>query len=96
MLKTRHPYALALVIWYLMYPPWNTAKQAIDATLPFRNWYQVATFDSSGDCRARRIATLTAMDERITGYDADKRVEAQQLWYEARCISADDSRLQPK
>jgi hypothetical protein len=96
MLKTRHASALALVVWYLMYPPWNTAKQAIDATLPLRNWYQVSNFDSSGDCRTHRIATLTAMDEQIAGYDAEKRAEAQKLWYEARCMSADDPRLRPK
>jgi hypothetical protein len=87
--------ALALVTWLLLYPPWNDKKQVIDPSLPFREWYQVGTFETSGECRAESMKTLEQMDNQIMGTNADSDDE-QLLRHDARCIASDDPRLQPK
>jgi hypothetical protein len=88
--------ALAMMAWYLMYPPWNADKQALDPTLPFSHWYQVGEFSSSTDCRARRFEILKGMDSQIARSDNYNEDEERRLREQARCIAEDDSRLQPK
>ena len=33
-MKPRHAAALALVGWYLLYPPWSAKQQGVDPSLP--------------------------------------------------------------
>jgi hypothetical protein len=82
-----------MMAWYLMYPPWNPQKQALDPTLPFRNWYQVGEFSSSNDCRARRFEILKGLDSQIARSGNYNEDEERRLRDEARCIADDDSRL---
>jgi hypothetical protein len=95
-MRSYHRVALALAIWYLMYPPWNTDKQAIDPTQPFRNWYQVGEFSSSNDCRARRFEVLKGMDSQIAHSDTYNEDEERRLRDQARCMEDDDPRLKSK
>jgi len=95
-MSSYHRVALALAAWYLMYPPWNTQKQAIDPTLPFGNWYQVGEFSTSADCRARRFEILKGMDSQIAHTDNTNEDEERRLREEARCIADVDPRLKPK
>ncbi len=95
-MRSYHRVALAIAVWYLLYPPWNNQKQAIDPSLPFREWYQVATFSSSTDCRARRFEILKGMDSQIARSDNYNEDEERRLRDDARCIADGDSRLQPK
>jgi hypothetical protein len=95
-MRSYHRVALAVMAWYLMYPPWNTEKQAIDPTLPFTEWYQVGTFPSDTECRARRFEILKGMDSQIAHSDNTNEDEERRLRDDARCIAEDDSRLQPR
>jgi hypothetical protein len=85
-----------MITWFLLYPPWNADKQALDSTLPFRVWYQVGEFSSSTDCRARRFEILKGMDAQIARSDGYNEDEERRLRDEARCIADDDPRLKPK
>ena len=88
-----HAAVLALVVWYLMYPPWNAEKEIVDPTLPLNRWYQVATFDSSEDCEASKFGVLEEMDERVHDLTPDKAAQQERLRHRARCVSADDPHL---
>jgi hypothetical protein len=95
-MNARHVFALTLVGWFLMYPPWNRSKQAIDPDLPFRLWYQVAAFNSSSECRSQSAEVLERLDAQINESGPTKSAEEERLRTEARCVSDDDPRLKPK
>ena len=65
-----------MVASYLLYPPWSAEKEIVDPTLPLNRWYQVATFDSSADCEARKFGILEEMDKRAR--DRSPETVAQQ------------------
>ena len=92
-MKPRHEVALALVVWYLLYPPWNAEKGIVDPTLPLNRWYQVATFDSSTDCDALKFGVLEEMDKWTHDLTPDKAAQQEGLRHQARCVSADDPHL---
>jgi hypothetical protein len=96
-MKPRHAAALAMVGWYLLYPPWNAEKGREDPGLPLNRWYQVATFDSSADCEARKMKVLEVLEdlEKQT-HDLDGQEIAASMrmrFHQARCVSADDPQL---
>jgi hypothetical protein len=95
-MKPRHAAALALVVWYLLYPPWSAKQQGVDPSLPLNRWYEVATFDSSPDCEARKFKVLQEMDKQIQEPTPGKLVTTERLRYQAQCASADDPRLKKK
>jgi hypothetical protein len=92
-MKPRHAAALALVGWYLLYPRWNAKKATLDPGLPLYRWYQVATFDSSADCEARKMKVLEDPDNHTHARDAKKIADQERLRHQARCVSADDPQL---
>jgi hypothetical protein len=59
-------------------------------------WYEVATFDSSADCEARKFKVLQEMDKQIQEPTPGKLVTTERLRYPAQCASADDPRLKKK
>jgi hypothetical protein len=95
-MKRRHAAALALVVWYLLYPPWSAKQQGVDPSLPLNRWYEVATFDSSADCEASKFKVLQEMDKQIQEPTPGKLVTTERLRYRAQCASADDPRLKGK
>ncbi len=92
-MRSYHRAAIAIAVCYLMYPPWNTQKQAIDPSMPIRDWYQVATFSSSSECRARSFELLRQMDGQIAHSDSYNEDEQRRLRADAQCIEENDPRL---
>lgn len=95
-MKPPHVAALALVLWYLPYPPWSEKQQGVDPSLLLNRWYEVATFDSSADCEARKLKVLQEMDEQIQEPTPGKLVTTERLRHQAKCASADEPRLKKK
>jgi hypothetical protein len=95
-MKPRHAAALAMVAWYLLYPPWNAEKEIVDSTLALNRWYQVSTFDSSADCEARKFGILEEMDNRARDRSPETVAQQERLRHQARCVSADNPRLKGK
>jgi hypothetical protein len=88
-MKSRHAAALALVGWYLMFPPIDpktrfrsfdptVTEQQPDLKAPLHTWWIADTFDSLDQCRA----AITSMKPKPTGF-----------WSNIRCVSSDDPRL---
>jgi hypothetical protein len=95
-MKPRHAAALALVVWYLLYPPWSEEQQGVDPSLPINRWYEVATFDSSTDCEARKLKVLQEMEKQTQEPTPGKLATMERLRHQAKCASADDPRLKKK
>ena len=49
-MNLRHPAALALVGWYLMFPP-VASNGRVDAYAPLSKWWKFEKDDSAGECR---------------------------------------------
>jgi hypothetical protein len=95
-MKRSHAAALALVVWYLLYPPWSEKQQGLDDSLPLNRGYEVATFDSSADCEARKLKVLQEMDKQIQEPTPGKLVTTERMRHQAKCASADDPCVKEK
>ena len=82
-MKIGHAAALALVGWYLVTPPWQKGKNAVEEKLdaPLSKWIQSHAFDSAAECEALREQVIKAQK------DAGISVTAE------RCVASDDPRL---
>jgi hypothetical protein len=67
----------------------------MDPGLPPCSWYQMATFDSSADCEARKMK-VEDMDTEAHDRDAKKIAEQERLRHQARRVSADDLQLRKR
>jgi hypothetical protein len=88
--KPRHAAALALVGWYLMFPPIDpnsrfrgsnptVTYQQLDMKAPLYNWWIADTFNTSDACKAA-IASMN--------------LKPRDYWYgKDQCVSSDDLRL---
>ena len=84
-----HTCALALVGWYLMYPPYSPPT-GLDISAPLSQWEQRASFDSAAKCE-KFLAGLTWPFDR----PGKRQDEPEALRY-AKCIATDDPRLKDK
>jgi hypothetical protein len=93
-MKLRHGAALALVVWYLMVPPYRICSDCSDRlqpdppNAPLKKWETVHRFD-----------TLTKCEENLLWYQREKnrmsfkRPRVSFIATYGKCISDDDPRL---
>jgi hypothetical protein len=86
----RHAGALALVGWYLMFPPLSSdPTKVIEPGLALSHWRQAVAFDSAKECEDVKLKFLSLAPlpprykilENIPGFGF------------AQCVSSDDPRL---
>ncbi len=86
-MKARHAAALALVGWYLMFPPIDPASrfdpsvrtQQLDLKAPLHTWWVADTFNTSDQCKAA-IASMN--------------LKPNDFWYgKYQCVSSADPKL---
>jgi hypothetical protein len=96
-MKPRHAAALALVGWYLLFPPFNQwlDYQGVSAYhgAAFRNWQRFATLDTQQNCERMK-------DQLREQFDKDQKEPVlNRMQYDLRlsqCMAADDPRLKGK
>jgi hypothetical protein len=96
MKRTCHAAALALVGWYLMFPPASQKKAGLlqwNADAPLSSWKTAQSFDTATECEAALQA------RRKEGY-SEARLQSKEmadgmrgLVDSAVCVSSDDPRL---
>jgi hypothetical protein len=87
-MKLRHAAALALVGWWVMFPPLVGGRCQVNA--PLSQWDKSGPFDTADQCKsAMAIDQLPSAIAKTTNGDAEsiKRIKAEQ------CVSTDDPRL---
>jgi hypothetical protein len=86
----RHAGALALVVWYLMFPPIDPSSrfdptvttQQLDLKAPLHEWWIGDTFSTFDQCKAA-VASM--------------KLKRGNFWFgKDQCFSSEDSRLQDR
>ena len=104
-MKLRHAAALALVGWYLMFPPFTQGWSARGASLKL--WQIQDTFDSKADCEsalseykadpARHLPFFRGRNPNEVRYEIAKDPNFWNPIIAAiQCVASDDPRLKPK
>jgi hypothetical protein len=83
-MKLRRIAALALLGWYLMYPP-QSGAYGFNFHAPLSEWNQLAAYDSAARCEADR-------NKKWAFPVGTNKIEAERL-SQGRCICSDDPRL---
>jgi hypothetical protein len=108
-MKPRHAAALALVDWYLLFPPW-VAPNTFDAHAPLSKWHQyeggyergigkqrmnddTGAYESRAECVSDRKSIVELYRNNPKWHDAEWFVR---VWSAAQCVPINDSRLKPK
>ncbi len=101
-MNLRHAAALAVVGWYLMYPPMTSPNQ-VPTDWPLAEWKNVGSFDTATDCEGVKIqmADMIRDPTEIAKMKEDALKEGghwdQQVAITrseaAKCVSTDDPRL---
>src|ERR1700730_16572314 len=104
-MNPRHAAAFALVSWYLMIPPLNSAGSPDDAS-PLTSWHNEKSFDSARQCEDGKVTVLEREIEALKrlekiqipqspeGFDQYIRWRRRQF-AASKCIATDDPRLKP-
>jgi len=102
-MNLRHAAALALVGWYLMFPPVDNHNH-VELSAPMVKWQSLMTFDSAGNCENARSGVVNrplssdemetfTEDSLASGHvplsDAEVRTRISAML----CISSNDPRL---
>jgi hypothetical protein len=93
----RHAAALALVGWYLMYPPVTPAgKSLTDA--PLTEWKSGASFDTAKDCETARAHMRKASKDlrNATPRGYQEGLDFAESIGDGQCVATDDPRLKEK
>jgi hypothetical protein len=92
-MKIAHAGALALVVWYLMTPPYEHASNRIYMQAPLFDWHISASFGSSVECEK-------FLESQIQFYRNYPKAEYDRwlkgLTSAERCVLSDDPRLKSK
>jgi hypothetical protein len=108
-MNLRHAAALALVGWYLMFPPW-VAPNTFDAHAPLSEWHQyeggyeravgkkrwkddTGAFDSRAECVSDQKSIVELYRTNPKWHDAEWFVR---VWSAAQCVPTNDPRLKSK
>ena len=105
-MNLRHAAALALVGWYFMAPPFDSARNVV-ANAPLAQWQIIASFDSASACQSAKFEVtqreqaeperlLKSAPSTVTDADLQKFIQADSTANRAIasvCISTDDPRL---
>lgn len=83
-MKPRHATAIALVTFYLIYPPMDGKNILIHA--PYMKWVSGGSFDNFNDCATARRGLEELDEQRITGKAPFVAVPAARF---ANCVSID-------
>jgi hypothetical protein len=97
-MNLRHAAALALVGWYLMYPPTTPRPDHRNLTdAPLAEWKSGKSFDTAKECEAARLRVKKSAKELedATVGDAVFHNLAENI-ASAQCIDSDDPRLKEK
>ena len=78
-MKIRHAAALALVGWYLLWPP------GYFLGIPIAKWHRRAVFDNKAQCQIWRLNLIQHPPEHLRFPP----------WNQPQCVSSDDPRLKP-
>ena len=90
-MKLRHAAALALVGWYLMFPPWNKAGDALVLDAPLSQWRTISSFDTAKECSADRAEHYGKA--LYPPPDSHPPPLAVAMLAASHCIASDDPRL---
>ena len=97
-MKPCHAAMLALVGWYLMYPPLTPDNQVLTER-PLAEWKSGASFDTAKDCEAARSHVSKdgekLQDAAEAAHDAIGGNLARDMTW-AQCVTSDDPRLKEK
>ena len=84
-MRPRHAAVLALVGWYLMFPPDSvTAPHYADAEAPLSRWI--------GGDREDIFDTLKSCQKTLAELRNEER-DKELIWASSKCIASDDPRL---
>ena len=106
-MNLRHAAALALVGWYLMFPPpaMNTKDSVVDVDAPVGKWTIWASYDAVKDCEAERSKKqqefLRLFQEALRSEKDPRNPSPRMLSIfltgnMMACIATDDPRLKEK
>jgi hypothetical protein len=102
-MKPRHAAALALMGWYLIFPPPRTADDVPDPKAPLSEWQKIGPFDTIEDCQKYPSHLLEIMhgfyvDHPEIGESGERRDNADRkaLFAHSQCVTTDDPRLKGK
>jgi|SRR5271163_1098482 len=91
-LNPRHAAALALMVWYLMYP---IQKYQVLPNAPLKYWQREGTFDTAAKCKQamdgniRELQAIPRARSFIGVPDGDPYLKAAK---NGRCVASDDPR----
>jgi len=95
-MNLRHAAALALVGWYLMVPPLDSANMTqVNAGALLSEWHSMKSYSSKKDCEKERDEKRAAGARGLHSPSQTKRVMATAL-SSAQCVASDDPRLKEK
>jgi hypothetical protein len=101
-MKLHHAAALALLVWYLMFPPMNSwpGTPWIDRSAPSSKWSKEAAFDSARDCEIARekqeMDFARAVKSEMAKHHETHPNLSSQIDEGVLCIASDDPRLKRK
>jgi hypothetical protein len=89
-MKLHHAAALALMVWYLLIPPWNVDSKgsplfSSNPDAPLSQWTKEGTFDSPNACDQAL--------HRLICCNGSEPLPDRLREYAAQCITSDDPRL---
>jgi hypothetical protein len=82
-MKPRHAAALALVGWYLMFPPVDYPNNTVLAMASFRYWENYRSFDSAIECndyRNANIREIAALDSKPVNKQEERHADQVLKW----------------
>lgn len=96
-MKPRHAAALALVGWYLMFPPDRPDTHQIEDQAPISQWQSLRSFESVQECmnaKASAVQRTEVSEEKMQTDVVRRMLHIKAL--EAQCIATNDPRLKCK
>jgi hypothetical protein len=93
----RHAAALALVGWYLMFPPEQPGSLKVEDQAPISQWQSFRSFESAQECmsaKASAVQQSKVSKETMQTEVARRNVHLKAL--ASQCIATDDPRLKCK
>lgn len=97
----RHAAALALIGWYLVFPPLRESSlggKCYDANAPLSAWRIMGSFDTAKECKN---GLQKEEDDKIdraaaTGEHVEANCHGISAWLDVICVATDDPRLKEK
>ena len=95
-MRRSHAAALALVVWYLLFPPTSHKHPSGDVSAPISQWqrrrisrYRKNEFPSKEECESRLARLVKQIDPK-------QQAKTVAFYKQGQCIASDDPRLKKK